>query len=116
MDAKVRFSKPLLCNCEICFPIAVHLARGTRIALAATAVLASIYRFKSVKRKIVALTESIRCKDEKWRIKSYYPFTVSVCPRLVKLRPNPNLKIRLVINLKLVTEPLTEFSEKGYTE
>ncbi|KAJ0091567.1 hypothetical protein Patl1_13460 [Pistacia atlantica] len=39
------------------FPIAVHLARGTRIALA-PAILASIYKdLSSLKEKIVALTK-----------------------------------------------------------
>lgn len=41
------------------FPIALHLARGTRIALA-PAVLASIYRdMSSLKEKIVALFELV---------------------------------------------------------
>ncbi|KAL9441543.1 hypothetical protein AB3S75_020107 [Citrus x aurantiifolia] len=46
------------------FPIAVHLARGTRIALA-PAILASLYRDLSLlKEKIVALTKLVGCEDE----------------------------------------------------
>ena len=49
---------------ELVFPIAIHLARGTRLALA-SAVLASIYRDLSVlKAKIVALIELESCNEK----------------------------------------------------
>ena len=49
---------------ELVFPIAIHLARGTRLALA-PAVLASIYRDLSVlKAKIVALIELESCNEK----------------------------------------------------
>ncbi|KAH9651611.1 PMD domain-containing protein [Citrus sinensis] len=78
------------------FPIAVHLARGTRIALA-PAILASLYRDLSLlKEKIVALTKLVGCEDEysalKMIIRSPFQFVqVWAWERFVKLRPNPNL-------------------------
>ena len=61
---------------ELVFPIAIHLARGTRLALA-PAVLASIYRDLSVlKAKIVALIEleSYNEKDNGLAITLSAPF------------------------------------------
>ncbi|KAJ4829958.1 hypothetical protein Tsubulata_036056 [Turnera subulata] len=86
---------------SLVFPIAVHLARGTRIALA-PAVLASIYRDLSfLKNKLVALTkpsteDSIRDKDNhdafEYAILSPLQLVqVWVWERFVELRPNPNL-------------------------
>ncbi|KAL5802530.1 hypothetical protein ACOSQ4_030835 [Xanthoceras sorbifolium] len=81
------------------FPIAIHLARGTRIALA-PAVLASIYRDLSLlKEKIVALAKlDNSCEDEEED--SALAFIIRSPLQLVKiwawerfpeLRPKPNL-------------------------
>ncbi|WCJ32889.1 Aminotransferase-like plant mobile domain family protein [Euphorbia peplus] len=79
---------------ECVFPIAIHLARGTRIALA-PAVLASIYRDLSLlKQKIVSLTTLDAKTDEKVVATTYAPFQlvlIWVWERFLKLSPKPNL-------------------------
>ncbi|XP_022717925.1 uncharacterized protein LOC111276446 [Durio zibethinus] len=82
---------------ESVFPIAIHLARGTRIALA-PAVLAKIYRDLScLKQNIVASTllES-NCDDENvaLAISLWSPLLlvqVWIWERFLDLRPKPNL-------------------------
>ncbi|KDP39099.1 hypothetical protein JCGZ_00856 [Jatropha curcas] len=88
--------------CECIFPIAVHLARGTRLALA-PAVLASIYRDLSIlKECIVSFTtlaadKGSEAKDDNksnLAVTIFSPFQlvlVWVWERFVKLRPKPNL-------------------------
>ncbi|XWS09819.1 hypothetical protein CRYUN_Cryun39dG0022200 [Craigia yunnanensis] len=78
-------------------PIAIHLARGTRIALA-PAVLAKIYRDLSwLKQNIVASTQSeSNCDDENitLAITLWSPLIfvqVWVWERFLDLQPNPNL-------------------------
>ncbi|XP_044485051.1 uncharacterized protein LOC123210641 [Mangifera indica] len=78
------------------FPIVVHLARGTRIALA-PAVLASIYNdLSSLKEKIVALTKLDNWGDEvnELAIAIRSPFQlvqIWAWERFSHLRPDPNL-------------------------
>ncbi|WCJ32896.1 Aminotransferase-like plant mobile domain family protein [Euphorbia peplus] len=76
------------------FPIAIHLARGTRIALA-PAVLASIYRdLTLLKQKIVSLTTLDADNDENLVVTTFAPFQlvlVWVWERFLKLSPKPNL-------------------------
>ncbi|XP_065864604.1 uncharacterized protein [Euphorbia lathyris] len=73
------------------FPIAIHLARGNRIALA-PAVLATIYRdLTLLKQMIVSLTA---LNDEKVVVTTFAPFQlvlVWVWERFVKLSPKPKL-------------------------
>ncbi|WCJ32894.1 Aminotransferase-like plant mobile domain family protein [Euphorbia peplus] len=83
-------SNDVICDCV--FPIAIRLARGTRIALA-PAVLGSIYRDLSLlKQKVVSLTTLDA--DDKVDVITYAPFQlvlVWVWERFVKLSPKPNL-------------------------
>ncbi|XVF77516.1 hypothetical protein PTKIN_Ptkin14bG0050800 [Pterospermum kingtungense] len=79
------------------FPIAIHLARGTRIALA-PAVLANIYRDLSwLKQNIVASTQlESNCNDQniELAITISSPLTlvqVWVWERFLDFRPKPNL-------------------------
>ncbi|WCJ32891.1 Aminotransferase-like plant mobile domain family protein [Euphorbia peplus] len=82
-------SKDVICDCV--FPIAIYLARGTRIALA-PAVLGSIYRdLTLLKQKIVSLTTLEA--DDKVDVTTYAPFQlvlVWVWERFVKLSPKAN--------------------------
>ncbi|WCJ32890.1 Aminotransferase-like plant mobile domain family protein [Euphorbia peplus] len=79
---------------ECVFQVAVHLARGTRIALA-PAVLASIYRDLSLlKQNIVALIALDADNDVKVVVTTYAPFQlvlVWVWERFEELSPEPNL-------------------------
>ncbi|KAK0602133.1 hypothetical protein LWI29_030642 [Acer saccharum] len=78
------------------FPIAIHLARGTKIALA-PAILASIYRdLTFLKEKIVALTEFDKSEvgDSGLAVTIWSPFQlvqIWAWERFIELRPNPNL-------------------------
>ncbi|XP_031260169.1 uncharacterized protein LOC116118319 [Pistacia vera] len=78
------------------FPIAIRLARGTRIALA-PAVLASIYKdLTSLKEKIVALTkfDNWGNEDNKLAVTVRSPFQlvqIWAWERFLHLRPEPNL-------------------------
>ncbi|XP_065862347.1 uncharacterized protein [Euphorbia lathyris] len=80
--------------CECVFPIAIHLARGTRIALA-PAVLSTIYRdLTLLKQKIVSLTTLDAENDQKLVATTYAPFQlvlVWVWERFLNLSPKPNL-------------------------
>ncbi|WCJ32895.1 Aminotransferase-like plant mobile domain family protein [Euphorbia peplus] len=82
-------SRDVICECV--FSIAIHLARGTRIALA-PAVLATIYRDLSLlKEKMVALTTLDA--GEKLVAITYAPFRlvlVWMWERFVQLSPKPN--------------------------
>ncbi|KAI9187263.1 hypothetical protein LWI28_026127 [Acer negundo] len=80
------------------FPIAIHLARGTRIALA-PAVLAHIYRdFSLLKEKIVALAQLDHFENEQdssaLAITLHSPLQlvqIWAWERFLELRPKPNL-------------------------
>ncbi|KAI9185494.1 hypothetical protein LWI28_007896 [Acer negundo] len=78
------------------FPIAIHLARGTRIALA-PAVLAHIYRDLSLlKEKIVALAQldhfEIEQDSNAVAITLHSPLQlVQIWERFLELRPKPKL-------------------------
>ncbi|KAH9651575.1 PMD domain-containing protein [Citrus sinensis] len=78
------------------FPLAVHLARGTRIALA-PALLASIYRdLNLLKENIVALIEIDHWEDDdsKLSVTLRSPFQlvqIWAWERFIDLRPKPNL-------------------------
>lgn len=82
---------------EHVFPVAIQLARGTRIALA-PAVLASIYRDLSLlKEKIVVATNSKSCKDVKDGVleltlrSPFYLVQIWVWERFIELQPKPNV-------------------------
>ncbi|KAK0588457.1 hypothetical protein LWI29_001287 [Acer saccharum] len=78
------------------FPIAIHLAGGTKIALA-PAILASIYRDLSLlKEKIVALTKFDKSEvgDGRLAVTIWSPFQlvqIWAWERFIELRPKPNL-------------------------
>ncbi|KAF3966047.1 hypothetical protein CMV_009816 [Castanea mollissima] len=79
------------------FPIAIQLARGTRIALA-PAVLASIYRdLSSFKEKMIASSKLVPCKDDEdgvLQLSIFSPFhlvQIWAWERFLELRPNPNV-------------------------
>ncbi|TXG66910.1 hypothetical protein EZV62_008185 [Acer yangbiense] len=75
------------------FPIAIHLARGTRIALA-PAVLAHIYRDLSLlNEKIVALAQLDHFENEEITLHSPLQLLVQIWAweRFLELRPKPNL-------------------------
>ncbi|KAI9185749.1 hypothetical protein LWI28_010325 [Acer negundo] len=76
------------------FPTEIHLARGTKIALA-PAILASIYRDLSfLKEKIVALTEFDKSEvgDGGLAVTIWSQFQlIQIWERFIELRPNPNL-------------------------
>ena len=78
------------------FPLAVHLARGTRIALA-PALLASIYRdLNLLKENIVALSEIDHWEDDdsKLSVTLRSPFQLVqmwAWEKFIDLRPKPNL-------------------------
>ncbi|TXG67758.1 hypothetical protein EZV62_009033 [Acer yangbiense] len=78
------------------FPIAVHLARGTKIALAPT-ILAKIYRDLSLlKEKIVAVTKFDKSEvgDSGLAVIIWSPFQlvqIWAWERFIELRPKPNL-------------------------
>ncbi|KAK7828807.1 hypothetical protein CFP56_029923 [Quercus suber] len=75
---------------EHVFPVAIQLARGTRIALA-PAVLASIYRDLSLlKEKIVVATNSKSCKDVKNGVLELTLRSILFGSNL-ELQPKPNV-------------------------
>ncbi|KAI9079955.1 hypothetical protein K1719_038020 [Acacia pycnantha] len=82
----------------IVFPIAIHLARGTAIALA-PAVLASIYRDLSLlKQTMVALTRNVADASVEEHLQLelrslFYLVQIWVWERLVVLQPKPNVII-----------------------
>ncbi|KAI9071718.1 hypothetical protein K1719_046322 [Acacia pycnantha] len=82
----------------IVFPIAIHLARGTAIALA-PAVLASIYRDLSLlKQTMVALTRNVADASVEEHLQLelrslFYLVQIWVWERLVGLQPKPNVII-----------------------
>ncbi|XP_075669740.1 uncharacterized protein LOC142639450 [Castanea sativa] len=82
---------------ECAFSIAIHLARGRKIALAPT-VLASIYRDLSLfKEKIIASAKSVPFRDDEdgvLELSIVSPFhlvQIWVWERFLELRPNPNV-------------------------
>ncbi|KAK1581682.1 hypothetical protein Q3G72_008037 [Acer saccharum] len=87
-------SYPLVTQCV--FPIAVHLAGGTKIALA-PAILATIYRDLSLlKEKIAALTKFNKSEvgDSRLAVTIWSPFQlvqIWAWERFIELRPKPNL-------------------------
>ncbi len=82
---------------EHLFPVAIQLARGTRIALA-PAVLASIYRDLSfLKGEIVAAAKLKSCKDiddDVFKLKVHSPFQfvqIWAWERFIEFQPKPNV-------------------------
>jgi hypothetical protein len=82
---------------EHLFPVAIQLARGTRIALA-PAVLASIYRDLSfLKGEIVAAAKLKSCKDvddDVFKLKVQSPFQfvqIWAWERFIEFQPKPNV-------------------------
>ncbi|XP_022747896.1 uncharacterized protein LOC111297419 [Durio zibethinus] len=77
---------------EHVFSIAIHLARGTRLALA-PAVLASIYRDLCLLKDEITASTKLE-KEEVFRLTIWSPFQlvqVWAWERFVELRPEPNL-------------------------
>ncbi|XVF45400.1 hypothetical protein PTKIN_Ptkin02bG0202600 [Pterospermum kingtungense] len=77
---------------EHVFPIAVHLARGTRLALA-PAVLASIYRDLCLLKDAITAATKLG-KEEVFTLTIWSPFQlvqVWAWERFLELRPKPNL-------------------------
>lgn len=75
------------------FPIAIHLARGTRIALA-PAVLASIYKDLSLLKRAMVDSSKLKtgCDAIKLSIKSPFQFVqIWAWERFVELSPNPSI-------------------------
>ncbi|GAV68625.1 PMD domain-containing protein [Cephalotus follicularis] len=78
------------------FPLAIHLARGTRIALA-PAVLARIYKdLRLLKELIVASTEFDSCENDDYVLEvtlwsPFYLVQLWAWERLQDLQPRPNL-------------------------
>ncbi|GLT42874.1 hypothetical protein SLA2020_168530 [Shorea laevis] len=76
---------------EHVFPIAIHLARGTRIALA-PAVLASIYRDLCLLKDAIGASAKLG-KEEVFTLTLWSPFQLVqswIWERFVDVRPNPN--------------------------
>ena len=81
---------------ECAFPIAIHLARGRKIALA-PAVLASIYKDLSLFKekmiasaKLVAFRDDEDCVLELSIVSPFHLVQIWVWERFLELRPNPN--------------------------
>ncbi|XP_050217302.1 uncharacterized protein LOC126668128 [Mercurialis annua] len=122
---------------ECVFSVAIHLARGTRIALA-PAVLASIYRDLTLLRKKIAALSVISSNEDTEELEVavtiWSPFQlvqVWIWERFMKLQPKPNLmsngEPRLALwnnlisskfdNLRLVLDSSKEsFAWRPYTK
>ncbi|XP_004295813.1 PREDICTED: uncharacterized protein LOC101295989 [Fragaria vesca subsp. vesca] len=75
------------------FPIAIHLARGTRIALAQS-VLADIYNDLSLLKKAIVASNKLKTSDCVLKVKLKSPFhlvQVWAWERFLKLTPIPNV-------------------------
>ena len=78
---------------KLVFPIAIHLARGTGIALA-PAVLASLYRDLSVIKNSIFCLDAKVCEDGDFSLADWSPFQfiqIWAWERFPTLRENPNL-------------------------
>ncbi|XP_057487279.1 uncharacterized protein LOC130773342 [Actinidia eriantha] len=78
---------------KLVFPIAIHLARGTRIALA-PAVLASLYRDLSVIKNSTFRLDAKECEDGDFSLAVWSPIQfiqIWAWERFPTLRENPNL-------------------------